>query len=126
MLLEVLCLCLIFCLPASPQVAVGGYTPFRCPTANEIRTFTSLLNAEISNYLGTESVSGQEIQILEVSTQVVAGTNYRIKVGFCFMSYYMTFSTSRFALLTANVILLKCIKVFLLLKMAALRSGSPV
>ncbi|KAG5454634.1 hypothetical protein CSKR_203674 [Clonorchis sinensis] len=80
MLLEVLCLCLIFCLPASSQDAVGAYTPFRCPTANEVQAFTSLLNAELSNYLGAEAVSGQEIQILEVSTQVVAGTNYRIKI----------------------------------------------
>ncbi|GAA51385.1 hypothetical protein CLF_106018 [Clonorchis sinensis] len=59
-------------LVSSSQDAVGAYTPFRCPTANEVQAFTSLLNAELSNYLGAEAVSGQEIQILEVSTQVVA------------------------------------------------------
>ncbi|TGZ71584.1 hypothetical protein CRM22_002556 [Opisthorchis felineus] len=80
MLIEVLCLCLILCLPASSQVVAGAYTPFRCPNANEIQAFTSLLNAELSNYLGMEAVGSQEIQILEVSTQVVAGTNYRIKI----------------------------------------------
>ncbi|THD19412.1 Type-1 cystatin cysteine protease inhibitor [Fasciola hepatica] len=61
------------------EMLVGGYTEPRSVTPEERSVFQPMI---LSKLLTTGSVeSSCELELLQVSTQVVAGTNYKFKVS---------------------------------------------
>ncbi|TGZ64278.1 hypothetical protein CRM22_006453 [Opisthorchis felineus] len=70
----------LFFISPSSETLVGGYTKFRLPEADEIQTFTKLLNLQLPTLLGLTASDVDDFQILGISSQVVSGVNYRINI----------------------------------------------